>query len=397
MSFLDLYREYAEQVTDAPHEYHIFLSLATAAVAIGNNRYMREGYKKLYPNMFLMIIGPSAIFRKSTSIGISRKLMFEINSTKVYPSDFSHEKMLDILKDNPVGAFYYYEFKALAEMLNKSYMKGAKTFFNDLYDCESTSKARKSEIVIIENPCGSLITGTTPDWFTSSIQEGDIKGGFLSRFIYVSAKKKLREDSRAKRGDEELWERIKNNLHNLEKLNSEEMDFSPKASIQYDKFYYSYIQEYHNTSPEYQAIINRIPSYLMKFAMVIETCETSRQEISEESTMKAIQLVKWLMKTTKEFYAQEVSVDKFDHDSKKILKIIKSHISIPRSDLMRLSNMILIHFNKIMETLLEGERIVCVHRKRNESNKLSKFYQLTGTNIEQEEEQEQEQEEEGGY
>ena len=59
--------------------------------------------------------------------------------------------------------------------------------------------------------------------------------------------------------------------------------------------------------------------------------------------------------------------------------------------------MILIHFNKIMETLLEGERIVCVHRKRNESNKLSKFYQLTGTNIEQEEEQEQEQEEEGGY
>ena len=93
-SFLDIYQHYAEEVTDASPDYHAFMGLVTLASVVGNRVFMPWGDTNIYPNMWVILIGKSTLDRKTTSINISKRLLFRFNHKLIYPNEFSYEKLV---------------------------------------------------------------------------------------------------------------------------------------------------------------------------------------------------------------------------------------------------------------------------------------------------------------
>lgn len=108
-------------------------------------------------------------------------------------------------------------------------MAGLKGLLTDLYDCPPrfTRKLKKGEFVI-ENGFLSLIGASTIDWLINGLREGDIRGGFLGRFLYFIASKKMKSLPIPPKPDDLLRANLLDELKTLEAIKGE-MEISPEG------------------------------------------------------------------------------------------------------------------------------------------------------------------------
>jgi len=269
MTFLDIYRQYAEQVTDAPIEFHKFLAIVTAGVQIGRARYLQFGHQRIYPNFYIIILAPSSFYRKSTALDISKWLTYNVNSEKCLPSDFTQEKIVEILETRPQGIFYYFEFKSLMGMLGKEYNSSLKSFLTELFDCNPIEVARKAKTTTVEEPCISIASASTPEWLIENIKSGDIQGGFLARFIFVYSKVKPRNDAFPVDPDETLKISCDKSLRSLSDLQPAKMILSDIAKKYYVQWYQSFTTNFDSMPIEYRTLFSRLNIYALKMGIVI--------------------------------------------------------------------------------------------------------------------------------
>lgn len=376
VNFLTDYVEYAKNLTDCPLPFHDYLALLTAGTVINRNRYFQFGHTKIYPNFYLIVIAPSSLYRKSTALSISRDAIYSINPTRVFPSDFSQEKIMEVLKETPSGVFYFYEWKSLMGLLSKDYMTGCKSFLTELYDCYSMSVARKGISFTVESPCVSIASATTSDWFIDNLKSGDIGGGFLARFIFVYSKVKLRNDALPAEPDQMLRAVMKQDLQALAELTEEKMILSPEAEKDYKHWYNKFSTKYESLPVSFRTLFARLTIYCIKIAMVVETCETKKTEISSGSMQQAIHYSDWLQASATELCHGELSFSKHEGWEKRIIRILKEKGKNSRSQLLWQSHLSSREFGGVVETLLEKELIKVGHERVDGSQKQTVFYEL---------------------
>ena len=214
MKVTDLYVEYASEITDAPQLYHEWLAYLMVSCVLNKSVWMEYGgFIKMYPNLYLLIIGPSSVYRKSFSQRLAASLVRE-----VYPEfqlvDFSsREAFISELARNdrmPPGC----GLMLVDEMAG--FMGRAKTsphFTGMIQDLSSafTSEtierrvgvAEKEKTVYrVDDPFINITAACSHDWLTKSIETSDLTGGFLARFLWIVAQEKSDEHwSEAKEGD----------------------------------------------------------------------------------------------------------------------------------------------------------------------------------------------------
>lgn len=201
-NFIQDYKDYASEATDSPPIYHEFAALATLAAAAGNRLYLQRGHLTLRPNLYIVLIGKSSKFRKSTSLFVSRDLVRNTQKDLVMPDDFSIEAIIEMMSKSPSGILYYPEFLGLMKKAKRDYTSGLKSFLTEIYDCpETVTRALKAgkkkteegqpkvDIVTINNPCISILAASTQKWFIEELSEDDFHGGFIPRFCLVPARK----------------------------------------------------------------------------------------------------------------------------------------------------------------------------------------------------------------
>ena len=382
MSFLDVYRAYSWEVVDSPLPYAEFISLATAGAAIGRKRFIQFGHLRIYPNIYLIVLGESFFTRKSTSVRISRDLMYRANIDKILPSDFTYESIIKHLNEHPVGVFYYYEFKTLSAMLEKSYMTGSKALVTELFDGNPLPRCRVAadKTFNLEGFAVSFIAATTPQWFVDSIQHGDIEGGYLNRFIYVNGKEKPRNDYWPNDADDEKWKNAVGKLSNLDSLEEYQMEVPDETKQVYKQFYERFQEKFKLLHPAYRDIFSRINVYAIKFAIILETCTTLSTTISPETMAKACQLCNFLIQSTEKLCSEEMTFSKSHSDTNKVLKIIKEKKKIPRSELMRMTHFSKRDFDNILGTLTDSETVEYINERIGDSAKTSVFVRLKEIN-----------------
>jgi len=369
-SFLARYVDFASQITDAPLEFHSFLSIATVGAVLGRSRFISFGETQLYPNFYMIILAATAFHRKSTALGISQRTLAFANPTAILPSEFSQEKIQEILEKNPQGTFYYYEFKTLMGLLSKDYMMGCKGFLTELWDCnDEYMRATKTATVCIKNPCVSMLAATTSDWFLSSIKAGDIEGGFLNRFLFVYNDKKVRDDAFPPIANKQkrfaLNEMLKNIYNdNIALDGGREMLLTPAAKKLYEQFYHSFVRAYNAISYLYRNLFTRVNIYTLKIAIVLQTCyEPAEVYINENVMAEAIQHSKWLMASLKNLCEGEITFTPAEKNEKAILRIIGQHPDITRTELLRKAHLDSQTFGRVIQTLLEKEQIIFNKKK----------------------------------
>lgn len=206
----------ATEQTDAPIQYHAASIITAAAAILGNRVYVEHyhGKKRLYPNLYTMITGPSTRMRKSTAIELVTRLTKAAN-VEVYPKSATVELLYKVMAKNPTqwcdkngnscssgdkgarpcawygnpsGLITHSEFSAYLSTTAKSYMQDSRSFIMNIYDGAPYGESHETKTsgkYVIEDAAISMLCGVTLTSMQAFLSKEDIGNGFLQRFLVI--------------------------------------------------------------------------------------------------------------------------------------------------------------------------------------------------------------------
>jgi hypothetical protein len=187
-----------EKSTESPREFRLAVFLTVVGALIGRQAWVTYS-RPTYPNLFTLLIGSTAFARKTTVMAFVLELMMAVIDgigAKVKPiyGLASVEGLAAAMKDgdSPEPHRVVIIEDELKSLLRKAQQKGVSNLIprlTELYNCGISFEVNtKTDKAIVKNPFTSIVSASTPAWFTESIGESEISGGFLNRWTMFSGK-----------------------------------------------------------------------------------------------------------------------------------------------------------------------------------------------------------------
>lgn len=274
-NWLEGYVNYSQELAESPLIFHLWTGISVLASVLGRRVWLPWSSRKLFPNMFIVLVAGSALCRKSSAILLGQELLQDIESRftvttppfTLYLERLTKEECIRRLAEveSLIGdAAVTVHADELGACLNReSYKSG---FFEDLikyYDGSPHGHGTKtSGSYRVERPCLNLLAGTTPDWFSDVAPPSALSGGFLPRILFVYQDRNPRRIPHPVMTEElvNLRQCLIQDLLELSKIQGE-MTWSAEADRQYVEEY----MEYNPIGPSYME-----PWYGRKYATGIK-------------------------------------------------------------------------------------------------------------------------------
>lgn len=186
--------------TEAPAAFHWASAMGWVAASMGRHICIQY-QKKLFANLFILLVGPSGRSRKDTAIGNIRDVLmtdmtngYEFRRPEPHVSGDvqSSEGIIDVLKsledDNRLPNLFLY-LSEFSKMMGNVMRAGTSTIspvLTELYDCppfQGTSGRTKHVRVAL--PYVNIMAATQPDILTGLFRSEDMVSGFANRWLYV--------------------------------------------------------------------------------------------------------------------------------------------------------------------------------------------------------------------
>lgn len=354
--YIDVY----QPTTDAPIQFHVFVCLTTMATALGRRVWIRDGALNLYLNLYCLLLAPSSLYRKSTTVGHGQELIHDLEAqaergkSLLFPNQFTPESFLEILKEQPEGLLVIDEFRSFLDGMRRDYNAGMRELFMSLYDGRGVHRKIRSAEFRIENPCVSMLGACATAWFTEAIKAGEIRSGFYPRLLMVTAWSKNTYLARGAAPDRNARHLLLGKFNQLRGLHGEMV--TPKL----EQFFgdWSVQRQRGIEGSDYEAELasfyTRHERIVLKLAALIQLSDDPTQmEISQMALADAINLVTWLQAGLGRLFSSEFTFSKDDQDKQKLLRLIEKKPGIARRDLLRLSHQIVRVFDPLLDTLLQ--------------------------------------------
>lgn len=202
--WLSSYLKFAEN-TEPPISYHTWVGISVIASALQRKVHMLWGHTKIYPNQYIILVGPSGTARKGDAISLGRPMMEHVN-LKIASQRITPEALISVMSesitsftDNNKDLVYQAPISIVASEL--SVFVGQKNLklladLTDLYDSHDsweyqtkhgyqTMKGKTKTTDTISGVCINILGGTAPDWIPTILPQEAIGGGWTSRVIFV--------------------------------------------------------------------------------------------------------------------------------------------------------------------------------------------------------------------
>ena len=352
------YFDYAEPITDSPPVYHLFTGLATIGAAIGNKAYINFGPNRIYPNLWIILLAPSSIFRKTTCINIARSVLDKISPKSIFAHHITTEKKtLSELNNHPAGIITPFEFKSLMMMLAKDYNNGLKELLTEIYDSPASLKrstiGNSFEII---NPALSILSASTLSWFNESVKSGDVFGGFLSRFLFVPSTTKKEFMAFPPDADQGKVNKLVMNIKKVTEIEGQ-ADRSECTSIyaNWAKRNEDFILN-HPNQETLAPFLTRMSIYTLKFALILNISEGKGLKITPSNMYRAILITEFLKRHLEELAGEAFGSDS-DKRRLKVYKMIKKEPGIKKRRIIANAHIPANQLNPILEILVEEEKI----------------------------------------
>ncbi len=186
--------------TEAADAYH-FAAFSVVLGIILRKRLVVNHARRIFPNFYCSLVGPTGIGRKDTAMARSLRLLKllhheDINSDApnlhIFTGVGSTEGLMDAF--NGEGKTVLLHESELLGLLSKAKQDGLGNLIPKLtsfWDCPDHEhiKTRRVTVKAID-PFLSIVSGTTQAWLRKGLSMSDVKGGFANRFIYVAGRPK---------------------------------------------------------------------------------------------------------------------------------------------------------------------------------------------------------------
>jgi len=301
--FLSAYLQYSER-TEPPLQFHIWSCLSIIGTALQRKVYLKWGFNTVYPNLYVVFIGPSAC-GKGLAMRLAKDLLKEIPSVFLASESITREALIQDIKasnnnyDDPSDGFTKSHSslgvfsEELAVFLGQQNVK----FIADLtdwFDCKDSWEYRTkgSGTDSINCVCLSLLGASAPDWLRSILPQEAFGGGFTSRIIFV-----VEEGKRQRIADptipEETLAMREFLIEDLEKINllAGKMLFHPDTMKVYTEWYDNADKNLPIKDPSFSGYCERRAIHLLKLSMICSASRSDEKIIEPRDFERALALL----------------------------------------------------------------------------------------------------------
>lgn len=280
MAFFDQYKVYTRK-SESPDAYHVWSALSTIASAVRRQVWVSMGHFKVYPNMYVVLVGPPGRCRKSVAINIATSLLKDIKDVHISADAITREALIRELKESTkkifIGDEVEYDHSSITVVSKElSVFLTANnpdllSLLTDLYDNPDhwEYRTKNSGWDKINNVWLNKLAASTPSWLVGSVPLSAIGGGYTSRVIFVVEHDVRQRVARPKLGAEELQaqESCMEQLAVISTLNGE-IDLTPEADEWFDHWYTTNVQV-PRTDFRFAGYYERKHIHLLKVAMLL--------------------------------------------------------------------------------------------------------------------------------
>lgn len=287
---------FATQEVETPVSFVKWGALCAISAVLRNKVYLDKHYYKLYPNVYVMLVGESGL-RKGFAPGLSKELVRIVGGTRIIAGRNSIQgiiKELATTSSSPNGgppithSSAYINSGEFSTSLVKD--PDALTILTDLYDGHYNPEWKNTLKSGTENLKGvnlTLFGAMNPTHFSDLITQKEITGGFIARTILV------REFKRSRRNDlldapENKYD-VETLAGYLKQVNTLEGRFalSDNAKAEFRGWYKDFDAESIDDST---GTANRVHDQILKVSMLLAVARKPELIIQQEDITQAMDL-----------------------------------------------------------------------------------------------------------
>jgi hypothetical protein len=386
---IDLCYEYLSESTDSPSIFNLATSYWLASTLLGRYARLVTAYatRGIAPNLWIMLIGPSRISRKTTVTRLVREVVEELAPELLTAESFTPEALYELfsyLHDGDSIAWVRDEFNMFFIMLKKKYMFGVREVLNLLYmGLSERRKLRDKEFRIPR--LYVTILGNLPSPPHIYITDIDFYSGFMNRFLLVYATEREKRyplvhiSDKAQSLRKELIEGYR---QFLEDYGDSIMTVSPDSSAisMLDEYDYRVEEELkalerENPTTLWKLYLAETPQFLLKMSILrriarppispgIVVVEAQDVQKAMDDLQRFLDVAKLVVEDV-ETGAMPAPVLTQEKAIARIYNLISSrkHQGISKSELLLKSGISAKELNEILITLAEQEKIVTVRKE----------------------------------
>jgi hypothetical protein len=220
-------REYINWVSESTQGnagFHILAGLSMISSLIPPHIHIPDG-DQLHANLFVMLVGPSGLSKKTYALEQTQKLLVEVDPNReLYLTLASPQAVLEEIQQFPQRIIFVGEGDSFfSHMQRGSYGDGLRAALMNLYDCQSlslntiASKGRRKLAQTSStqlNPRVSMGIACAPEHIIENVLRRDFTGGFMGRMAMCYGLPERIKDAMPP-VNTVVRERLKNHLNNL--------------------------------------------------------------------------------------------------------------------------------------------------------------------------------------
>jgi hypothetical protein len=297
--------EYLRYTTgqESPMDFHMWTCIGLIAIAMGRNAWYNRGAWNIYPNLYIVLVGESALVRKSTALSMGvRPLTEALPELEGLGQKITPEALIGVLadkcaKDESTKAEAFIHASEMSVLLGKSKLDDSLLkLMTDLWDCPDshTYQTRGRGKEMLREVCINMLAGTTPDWLKNSVPEESLEGGFFSRLILVQRpatgeKNPFPEDA-MNVGSRDARANIMHDLKIVHTLLQGQFEWELEAKKAYANWYCEYNSP-ENAQSFMRGYYGRKGDFVIKIAMISSANFSNDRKITKEDVMFAVKIL----------------------------------------------------------------------------------------------------------
>lgn len=345
------YLRYTER-SEPPLAYHTWIAISMIAGALQRKTFLQWGFEKIYPNMYIILVGPSGRARKGLALGIGKDILTEVSGVLMTSENATREALIRAMK-GAVGNFMlpngqiqqHCSITCFSEELSVFLGQGDIKFLaslTDWYDSKDnwTYETKGTGKDHLQGLCFNLLGATAPDWLQSMLPQEAVGGGFTSRVIFVVEERKKQTIPKHELTQEErvIRDALVMDLNRINNLTGE-FKFTPDGEAAYIGWYTSYDKQLSEgrfpvEDSRFSGYAERRATHMRKLMMIMSASRGDDLLITEQDFARADKLLKSCeLKMAHTFGG--LGQAKYANVTEKVMDYIRAmHAPVSRRDVM---------------------------------------------------------------
>lgn len=295
---------------ESPALFHMWVGLSIIATVLNREVWFEQGFYKIYPNQFIILVARSQQCRKSAAIAIGRDILeslplVEVEKPTIIAQKITPESFIEamwpiptrkesatgtLIKPKSTGLLMASELSVLIDKQSRN--GGLLALLVDLYDCpdkwEYRTKQRGKETLL--NTYVNLLAGSAPEYLRLSLPFDEVGGGMLARTIFVYQNSPKRRIPFPEFGDEQKKskERLVHDLLEMRKMQGA-FEITAGAREWYSKWYKDIQHDLSN--PALAPYYNKKETHVLKLAQLVSAARGNVMTIDEQDLKTALDIL----------------------------------------------------------------------------------------------------------